>query len=167
MNPEKEIELLQSIIDEILATIHDMLLSGEILSDEFQGMLAQEIELTINRIDELRNQNPVEGLTPSQPKEPNLNPGMPSSNINSFGYDPENERLLVKFQGDYPQENGPTYAYGGVPENIFNLFRQGAVPARTDGKNAWGKWWKGKVPSLGASMFTLIKNGDYPYQRVG
>ena len=108
-----------------------------------------------------QEQSPVEGLQPQLQSGP-----MESSNINSFGYDEKNGRLMVKFQGDYPQENGPVYAYDGVPKNIFELFRQGAVPARTDGKNAWGEWWKGKVPSLGASMFTLIKNGGYPYRRV-
>lgn len=166
MNPEEEIAFLEQTLDELLAGIMEALQSGEVLSDEFQGLLAQGIEETINRIDELRQQNPVDGLPPIPPQEPKLNPGMPSSNINSFGYDPENQKLLVKFQGDYPQENGPIYGYDGIPEVIFNLFRQGAIPARTDGKNKWGLWWKGKVPSLGASLYTLIKNGGYPYQRL-
>ena len=91
---------------------------------------------------------------------------MPSSNINSFGYDEDTGRLLVKFQGDYPQENGPIYAYGGVPKQIFDLFRRGAVPARTHGQNRWGRWWEGKVPSMGASLYTLIREGGYPYQRL-
>src|SRR5260221_10826644 len=31
--------------------------------------------------------------------------------------------LLVRFLGKYPQRNGPVYAYGGVPKQIFDLFR--------------------------------------------
>jgi hypothetical protein len=86
--------------------------------------------------------------------------------VHSFGYDEDNGNLLVKFQGDYPQDNGSVYQYSGVPKNIFELFRKGAIPARTDGKNKWGKWWKGKVPSVGASLYTLIKESGYPYQKV-
>lgn len=165
MNPEEEIGILQSLVDELLRGIQEVLQSGEILSDEFQRMLAQELEFATNRIDQLRIENPIDDFTPP-PQEPNLNKGMDSSNIHSFGYDPENQRLLVKFQGQYPQENGPIYGYGGVPEVIFDLFKKGAIPARTNGQNKWGKWFKGKVPSLGASLYTLIKEGGYPYQRL-
>ncbi len=161
-----DVEELETLLRELLSGIQSVIQSGEILSDEFQGMLAQTLERLVNRIDELKAQNPVEGLQ-STPQEPQLGPGAPSSNIHSFGYDEDNGRLLVKFQGDYPQENGPVYAYGGVPKQIFDLFQKGAVPARTDGQNKWGRWWKGKVPSLGASLYTLIKNGPYPYQRLG
>lgn len=107
-------------------------------------------------------QNPTDGM---QPKI-KLSRPMPSSNVHSFGYDDKAQRLLVKFQGDFPQQNGPVYSYEGVPKVIFDMFQRGAIPARTDGQNKWGSWWKGKVPSLGASLYTLIKNGPYPYQRL-
>jgi hypothetical protein len=165
VNPEE----LEALLHELLSGIQRVIQSGEILSDEFQGMLAQTLESLLTEIDQLRSQNPVDGLPPppaAPPEQPQLNAGMPSSNIHSFGYDDKTGRLLVKFQGDYPQENGPVYAYGGVPKVIFDLFQKGAVPARTDGRNKWGSWWRGKVPSLGASLFTLIKNGGYQYQRL-
>lgn len=73
---------------------------------------------------------------------------------------------MVKFQGDYPEQNGPVYGYEGVPKQIFNLFQKGAIPATTDGSNKWGSWWKGKTPSLGASLNALIKQGGYSYQRL-
>lgn len=105
--------------------------------------------------------------SPVPPDEiPPLETSMPSSNVNSFSYNPDNQEMFVKFQGDYPSENGPVYKYGGVPPVIFDLFQKGAVPARTKGSNDWGEWWEGKVPSLGASLFTLIKNGGYPYERI-
>lgn len=138
---------------------------GGSLNQETQQALGQLLQNIFVLIEE-QQQNPVDGMPPTAPPEPELNPSMPSSNINSFSYDDKTGNLLVKFQGDYPQENGPIYSYGGVPKQIFDLFQKGAVPARTDGKNAWGKWWKGKAPSMGASMYTLIKGGNYPYQKI-
>lgn len=153
-----ELEEFEALLQELLSGIESVMQSGEVLSDEFQGELARTLELLTSRVENLRN--PVEGL------QPKLESSMPSSNIHSFGYDPKNERLLVKFQGDYPNQNGPVYGYDKVPKVIFDLFQKGAVPARTDGSNKWGRWWKGKVPSLGASMYALIKNGGYQYQRL-
>lgn len=103
---------------------------------------------------------------PTTQQQPDLKQAGPSSNVEGFAYDPENNSLYVRFLGEHPNRNGPVYEYDNVPENIFNLFRTGAVPARTNGKNRWGSWWKGKTPSLGASLFTLIKNQSYPYRRV-
>ena len=161
---EERIQEIKNAIQEMVQLIFQ---SGEQITPELELLVSQALEHAANRIIQLRTEeSPVEGMTPISPTEPPLNESMPSSNIHSFGYDPENERLLVKFQGQYPQENGPVYGYGGVPENIFELFKKGAIPARTDGKNKWGKWWKGKVPSLGASLYTLIKNGGYPYQKL-
>lgn len=90
----------------------------------------------------------------------------PSSNINGFQYDPESKQLLVKFQGKYPQQNGPVYKYEGVPDFIFNVFSRGAVAPKTSGRNAWHTWKKGVTPSHGAAMAALIKNGGYQYQRM-
>lgn len=156
MNPQD----LQEILREFLQAINIVVQSGEVLSDEFQGQIAQTLELLMNAIEELSRGGP--GLAP----EPPIEPGMPSSNVEGFGYDEKNGRLLVRFLGQHPNRNGPIYAYEGVPKVIFDLFQKGAVPARTDGKNRWGKWWKGKVPSLGASLYTLIKQNQYPYRRL-
>lgn len=156
---------LERLLQDLLAAIQDVLQSGEELSDEFQGELAQTLQLLFERIEGLRQQEgPTEGLHPT-PQEP-LTPGMPSSNVNAFGYDDKTGNLLVQFLGQHPNREGPIYSYGGVPKVIFELFQAGAVPARTNGKNAWGAWWKGKQPSLGASLYTLIKERGYPYQRL-
>ena len=166
MNPQQEIQELEDLISQLLFGLQEVMSSGEILSDEFQALIAQELQLTLVRIDELRSENPVEELPPTLGQEPPLNQQMASSNVYAFGYDPEKERLLVKFQGNDGEGQGSVYGYDGVPQVIFDLFQKGAIPARTDGQNKWGKWWKGKVPSLGASLYTLIKNGPYPYQRL-
>lgn len=83
-----------------------------------------------------------------------------SSNIYGFRYDPKTGKLLVRFQG------GSVYGYQGVPQEIFRIFQHGAIPAKTKGKNRYGEWWQGKVPSLGAAFHALIKQGDYPYQKL-
>jgi len=82
-----------------------------------------------------------------------------SSNIYGFAYNPRNSLLRVRFQG------GAMYDYGGVPPAIFKIFREGAIPARTQGQNRYGRWWVGKRPSLGASFFNMIRD-RFPYQRV-
>ena len=166
MNPDEEIVFLESIIDQILRGLQEILQSGEILTDQFQRVVAQELNWATERIDALRSENPVEELSPTPTPQPELTQAIPSSNIEGFAYDDKTNRLLVRFLGDYPNREGPIYAYEGIPKVIFELFQSGAIPARTDGKNQWGKWWKGKVPSIGASMYTLIKNGGYPYQRL-
>jgi hypothetical protein len=56
VNPEQELELLENLINELLAGIQDVLQSREVLSDEFQGALAQELETTTSRIDQLRSE---------------------------------------------------------------------------------------------------------------
>jgi hypothetical protein len=141
-----------------MQAIEIIMQSGEVLSDEFQGQLAQTLELLFNRIETLR--------APLPRQEPELTPSYPSSNVYAFGYDPENQRLLVKFQGNDGVGNGPVYGYDKVPQVIFDHFRKGSVPARTTGRNKWGSWFKGKVPSIGASLYSLIAQNQYPYQRL-
>ena len=100
---------------------------------------------------------------PTSPKVPS---GMPSSNVAGMQYDDKSQNLWVQFLGKYPNRSGPVYQYGHVPKVIAELLQSGAIPARTDGKNKWGQWWKGKVPSAGASVYTLLKNQSYPYQKL-
>jgi hypothetical protein len=135
---------------------------GKNLNVETQQALAEFLQEILQVISE--NQNPVAGLPPPLPPVPA--PKIPSSNVDSFGYDDKTGRLLVRFLGDYPNRNGPIYAYQGVPKVIFELFQAGAIPARTNGSNKWGSWWKGKTPSLGASLSTLIKGGGYQYDKL-
>lgn len=135
------------------------------LNPESQQVLAQFIaqfqQLIEQNMQQAGGESPIpEGNQQTQPA------GMPSSNVEGFSYDPKTGRMYVRFLGDYPNREGPVYAYENVPRNIFDLFRQGAIPARTKGKNRWGEWWKGKVPSLGASLYTLIKNQGYQYSKV-
>jgi hypothetical protein len=83
-----------------------------------------------------------------------------------MAYDDRTGDMKVQFLGKHPNENGPIYNYPQTPPEIAELLQSGAVPARTKGRNKWGEWWPGKVPSAGASVFTLLKNRGVPYQRI-
>lgn len=153
-----ELQNLEQLLNELLSGIGSVIQSGEELSDDFQGVLAQELDYLTSRIDELR--------ASQTPTIPPLDKSMDSSVINAFKYDPKNGNLLVQFKGKFPNEEGSIYSYGGVPPQMFNLFRRGAIPAKTDGSNRWGSWWKGKSPSMGSSMNVLLKQAGFPYQRI-
>lgn len=56
MNPQQEINSLNAFIDELLDTLHVALDSGEQLSDELQGAIADELEQAYVRLDELNFQ---------------------------------------------------------------------------------------------------------------
>lgn len=83
-----------------------------------------------------------------------------SSNVYGFSYNPRDKHLYVRFN------SGSVYEYNGVPAQVFKIFASGAVPAKTTGQNQWGKWWKGKIPSLGAAFYNMIREGGFPYQKV-
>ena len=79
----------------------------------------------------------LSGSGPPPPKEREGIPSAPldSSNIYGFQYDPQSRKLLVKFQGNKGYGQGPTYEYSRVPKFIYNLFKDGAISAKTTGKN--------------------------------
>lgn len=83
-----------------------------------------------------------------------------SSNVYGFSYNPRDRHLYVRFN------NGGVYEYNGVPAQVFKIFAAGAVPCKTTGQNQWGRFWKGKIPSLGAAFYEMIREGGYPYQKV-
>lgn len=223
-------EELEKLLSELLAGIQEVLQSGEVLSDEFQGQIAQELSQLTDEIDQISSQigesQPSEELGSPEAQGP-INAPMPqgadllwilsggqadafinyartfpdaalnalannpqalasvlarleqqmpqgergsadsidrapldSSNIYGFQYDPKSGALKVRFQ------SGAIYGYQGVPKQIYQIFANGAVPAKTEGKNEHGQWWVGKNPSLGAAFSALIKQGGYPYQKL-
>ena len=153
------IEYAQSIIDYLNQ-------NGASLNIESQRALGEFLQ-NILQIIEQQNQNApqIQPAPAAQNPQP-IQQAMPSSNVEGFAYDDKTGRLLVRFLGEHPNRNGPVYGYEGVPKEIFDMFQKGAIPARTDGQNKWGKWFRGKVPSIGASLYTLIKNRGYPYRRL-
>lgn len=182
---EQSIEEIKNALREMMQLIVQR---GEPLSNEMRLNIARVMEHAANRIQALRQETPV----PEQPEEPTpaeqptgptppTGDGAPptggpvppledapheSSNISRFRYEPESQRLYVQFLGKHPNPNGPVYSYEGVPENIFNVLRRGAVAPRTSGSNAWHTWREGTTPSHGAAMYALIREGGYPYKRL-
>ncbi len=161
MNPQE----LQALLTELVQAVTQVIQSGEELSDEFQGMLAETLANLAARIDESSAQQPQAGGIGNV--TPPLEPGpYPSSNVNAFKYDPRNGTLFVKFHGKDSADSGPTYRYQGVPLNIYDVFSKGRVGPKTSGQNQYHRWIKGVTPSLGASLYALIRNGGYSYQRL-
>lgn len=78
-----DLQTLQALLDELIRGIQDVIQSGEILSDEFQGVLAQELDYVTSQIDQLRQQEaqqqPFQGNTGQQRQPPEAN-GAPPSN---------------------------------------------------------------------------------------
>ena len=169
MNPQQELDLLNTVMDELLDAIDEILQSGESILDELRGELAEEIEITTARMVELQQQiqaqqSPADGMPPPIPQ---LDQGpFASSNVNAFKYDPKSQQLFVKFHGAQSAESGPIYKYNGVPRNIYDAFASGSVAPRTSGSNRYHTWVKGVTPSLGASLNELVKEGGYAYQRM-
>ncbi len=144
--PETFVKFLQSVPD-----------------PELQNLAADQLRLE-RVVAELSAQFPPEeydeGLY-GAPKQAQF----PSSNIFDFKYNPRDKTLLVKFQGNKGVGEGPVYEYKGVPPFIYKLFSGGEISAKTTGKNKWGKWWKHKNPSLGATHYAIIRNA-FPYKKV-
>lgn len=170
-----ELQNLEDLLSQLLRGIQDVIQSGEILTDEFQGILAQELEYLITRIDELKSGiDQVEPITSGPPilepgtsGTPDLEPGpFPSSNINSFKYNPATQQLYIKFHGKDSAGSGPTYSYQNVPQFIYDVFRRGAVGPKTSGRNRYHTWHKNILPSLGAAAYALIKQGKFPFKKV-
>jgi len=114
----------------------------------------------------------IERLEQEMPKgEPQEAGGIPkawlqSSNVYGFKYDPKSQRMFVRFHGE-DRDAGPVYQYDSVPPEVAEIIRMGAVPAKTDGSNKYGSWWKNKQPSLGAAVNALLAKGPFPYKKLG
>lgn len=163
-----DLQELRALLQELIQTITQVMQSGEVLSDELQGMLAKTLANLVDRIDQAEAQQPItENLPPNIGQVPQLDQGAyPSSNVNSYKYDPRNGRLFVKFHGKDSADSGPVYRYENVPKNIYDIFSNGRVAPKSSGQNQYHRWIKGVTPSLGASLYALIRNGGFPYQRV-
>lgn len=221
------VEELEALLRQLVQGVNQVVQSGEVLSDEFQGLLAKTLENLTTRIEEARiapsaqlnapkvgvseqleggpsndaqllwilsGQQPQAFIsylrtfpTPdtqvllSNPSQLNativqLSQMMPqgelpfihgiqhadlnSSNVWGAAYNPKTGKMRVRFQG------GSEYEYDGIPKAIFDAFIHGNAEARTEGQNQYGRWWKGKNPSLGAALNQYIKAGGFTYRRL-
>lgn len=139
---------------------------GSRLNVESQRALGELLQNVLQVIQEVPPQG-AESLTQPISPAPPLEPGpYPSSNVNAFKYDPRDGTLFVKFHGKESANSGPVYKYSGVPRNVYDVFSKGRVAPKTSGQNRYHRWIRGVTPSLGASLYALIRNGGFPYQRM-
>jgi hypothetical protein len=155
MNPE-------ALIRQLVQAVTEVIQSGEELSDELQGLIADTLANLMSRLGQGQG---GEGM-PIKPPELN-NAQHPSAQVNAFKYDQNSQELFIKYQDKYPGQNGPVYKYSGVPKFIYDVFSRGGVPPKTSGKNEWHEWKEGITPSLGAAVNALIKAGGFQYQKIG
>jgi len=83
----------------------------------------------------------------------------PSSVVSSMGYDPSSLVMYVDWN-----EGGDGY-YEGVPEIVYEGASGGDEWCRTNGFNAYGSWYVGKDPSVGAFMYWNVRS-KYKYTRL-
>lgn len=157
-------QVLRKMLQDFMQAIQILIETHEILPDEFWQQVNETLNLLAQRISE--GERITGGHTIETPGHAPPPPGQPSSNVAGMAYDPKNHNMVVQFLGKHPNRNGPVYKYPNIPPQIAELLQAGAIPARTNGQNKWGKWWKGKSPSAGASVFTLLKNRNAPFQRL-
>ena len=80
--------------------------------------------------------------------------GVQSSNVDKMMWNSETLELVIRFN------DGSTYTYVGVSENIFNDVSEGRAKPITSGENEYGSWNKGVSPSVGAAVHQyLIEKG--------
>lgn len=180
----QEIDQLNEWIDQLIDWSEERLASGEGIPEELKKEIKDSLGWMLHRVQELQSQTTSWWSTP-RPQEvdevasENISPQEaqipqqsledaphPSSNIRAFKYDPNSQKLMVKFMGKTTRDGGPIYSYDQVPAFIYDVFSRGAVGPKTTGKNRFHAWFKGKTPSHGAAMSALIKAAGYPYQRI-
>ena len=86
---------------------------------------------------------------------------IPSSNVRKMMYNDESKELTVQFQ------DKSIYTYYDVSFQTFLNVTNGNATCITTGENAFGKWWKGKTPSVGASVHKFLIKTGVKYKRGG
>lgn len=162
-------ERIEEIKNQIRELMRQILETGEEPPEFIQDLLLKVIEKASYEIQKLRQKSTGSVLN-TPPDIGDIidldKPPYPSSNVNAFKYDPRNGTLFVKFHGQNSADSGPIYRYENVPQNIYDVFSKGRVGPKTSGQNQYHRWIKGVTPSLGASLYALIRQGNFSYQRL-
>jgi len=85
---------------------------------------------------------------------------MRSSNVAGYGYDESTEKCVITFHG------GSMYEYSHVSLTEWLHLIVGDATCRTSGQNAYGRWWRGKSPSVGAAVHKYLIRGGKPYRKL-
>lgn len=167
MNPKQELELLEQLLDQLLAGIQDVIQSGEILSDEFQGALAQELEATTTRIDQLKSEI-------SKVQEAQQAPISPDAQL-LWVLSGQQEQAFISYLRTFPTPqtqallNNPT-ALSHTIEQLSRMMPQGEPPiidgiqhADLNSSNIWGTQYN---PKTGKMKVRFQGGAEYEYDGV-
>lgn len=170
------VDELEEMLRELLAGIQDTIQSGEVLSDEFQGMLAETLNNLTTQIDELRANEP-QGRQPFQGQPPEtVNEAPPSPDAQLLWIlAGQNEDAFVEYLHTYPTAatrsllNNPG-ELNRVIEFLSAMMPQGQ-PAMMHGfqhtdinsSNIWGTKYDAKTGKLGVRF---QGGAEYEYDGV-
>lgn len=76
--------------------------------------------------------------------------GVQSSNVDKMMWNSETFELVIRFN------DGSTYTYFGVTENLFEKVSEGRAKPITSGENEYGSWVEGISPSVGAAVHQFL-----------
>lgn len=176
MNPEQELELLEQLLDELLAGIQSVLQSGETLSDEFQGMLAQELETTVTRIDGLRQEINNSGNQPPISSSSSANQPPISNDAQLLWIlSGQQEQAFISYLRNFPSPetqrllNNPNLLSNTINE-LSRLMPQGEPPqingiqhSDLNSSNIWGTAYD---PRTGKMKVRFQGGSEYEYDGV-
>lgn len=83
-----------------------------------------------------------------------------SSNVDAIQYDTDKLELDIRFN------DGETYRYFDVDYDTFERVWKGKAACITSGENAYGAWFVGKTPSVGAALHKFLVKSNIRYERI-
>jgi len=86
---------------------------------------------------------------------------IPSSNVRRIVYNDETKEMVIQFQ------DKSIYTYFEVPFQIFLDVSGGKATCITSGENAFGRWFVGKNPSVGAAVWQYLRDSNIKYKKGG
>ena len=171
MNPQQELALLEQLLDELLAGIQDVLQSGEVLSDEFQGAIAQELEQTTSRIDQLRGESGQQ--QPNSAGSVNTQPSSDSQLLWILAG--QQEQAFISYLRDFPSQEtrallaNPTLLSQTI-DQLSQMMPAGQQPyingikhADLNSSNIWGTNYD---PQSGKMKVRFQGGSEYEYDGV-
>ncbi len=191
MNRQRQLADLEALLDQLLQGIQDVLQSGEVLSDEFQGMLAQELSQTTDRIDQLRQEIAQETQQPTQaPTQAPIQQGAdllwilaggqedafvnylrtyPNAGLNALLRNPEQlQQTIDHLQATLPQgQRGQEDGIQEAPIDSSNIYgfkydpRSGRLLVRFQSGSIYG--YNGVPPGV----FNVFQHGAVPAKTSG
>lgn len=84
-----------------------------------------------------------------------------SSNVKNIMYNDDTKEMFIQFQ------DKSIYTYFNVSFDLFLKVSGGKATCITTGENKYGKWYKGKSPSVGAAVHKYLVKSGISYKKGG